>query len=135
MRSLLRFSHAGTNEALALPALNPDFLYAAQDTTAYAAFVKESRKKRAGAPKLHRKSGKRVIRVEMLLQSAKALLPPHKCGGCHQGIAPSRESDRGRRESQRASLEARRPSTGSFRHSVQNRVAACTYLGGVQAEL
>jgi hypothetical protein len=39
------------------PALNPDFLYAAQDATAYAAFVKESRKKRAGATKLHRKSG------------------------------------------------------------------------------
>jgi hypothetical protein len=51
-----------------LPALNPDFLYAALDATAYAAFVKESRKKRAGATKLHRKSGE-------------ALLPPHKCGG------------------------------------------------------
>jgi hypothetical protein len=47
----------GTNEALALPAVNPDFLYAALDATAYAAFVKESRKKRAGATKLHRKSG------------------------------------------------------------------------------
>src|ERR1700722_5081421 len=47
MPSLLRFSHAGTNEASALPALNPDFLYAAQDATAYAAFVKKSRKKRA----------------------------------------------------------------------------------------
>jgi hypothetical protein len=57
MRSLLRFSCAGTHEALALPALNPDFLYAALDATAYAAFVKESRKKRAGATKLHRKSG------------------------------------------------------------------------------
>jgi hypothetical protein len=40
-----------------LPALNPDFLYAALDATAYAAFVKESRKKRAGATGLHRKSG------------------------------------------------------------------------------
>jgi hypothetical protein len=40
-----------------LPALNPDFLYAALDATAYAAFVKESRKKRGGATKLHRKSG------------------------------------------------------------------------------
>ena len=39
------------------PALNPDFLYAALDATAYAAFVPESRKKRAGATKLHRKSG------------------------------------------------------------------------------
>jgi hypothetical protein len=57
MRSFLRFSHAGTHEALALPALNPDFLYAALDAAAYAAFVKESRKKRAGANKLHRKSG------------------------------------------------------------------------------
>jgi hypothetical protein len=54
----------------ALPALNPDFLYAAQDATAYAAFVKESRKKRAGATTLHRKSGD-------------ALLPPHKRGGSH----------------------------------------------------
>jgi hypothetical protein len=45
------------SEALALPALNPDFLYAALYATAYAAFVKESRKKRAGATKLHRKSG------------------------------------------------------------------------------
>jgi hypothetical protein len=66
-----------------LPALNPDFLYAALDATAYAAFVKESRKKRAGATKLHRKSGKRVMRVETLSRSAKALLPPHKCGGSH----------------------------------------------------
>src|SRR3984885_11865296 len=57
MGSFLRFSHAGTNEVLALPALNPDFLYAALNATAYAAFVKESRKKRAGATKLHRKSG------------------------------------------------------------------------------
>ena len=40
-----------------MPALNPDFLYAALDATAYAAFVKESRKKRARATKLHRKSG------------------------------------------------------------------------------
>jgi hypothetical protein len=65
------------------PALNPDFLYAALDATAYAAFVKESRKKRAGATKLHRKSGKRVIRVETRSRSAEALLPPHKCGGSH----------------------------------------------------
>jgi hypothetical protein len=57
MRSHLRFSQARNNEALALPALNPDFLYAALDATAYAAFVKESRKKCAGATKLHRKSG------------------------------------------------------------------------------
>ncbi len=47
MGSLLRFSHAGTNEALASPAL------------------------------------KRVIRVETLSRNAKALLPPHKCGGSH----------------------------------------------------
>jgi hypothetical protein len=52
---------------LELPALNPGFLYAALDATAYAAFAKESRKKRAGATKLHRKSGE-------------ALLPPRKCG-------------------------------------------------------
>jgi|ERR1700678_2663702 hypothetical protein len=36
-------AHAGTNEVLALPALNPDFLYVALDATAYAAFLKESR--------------------------------------------------------------------------------------------
>jgi hypothetical protein len=57
MRSVLQFSHAGTHEALVLPGLNPDIPYAALDATAYAAFVKESRKKRAGATKLHRKSG------------------------------------------------------------------------------
>jgi hypothetical protein len=58
-----------------LPALNPDFLYAALDATAYAAFVKESRKKRAGATKLHRKSGE--ARDE-------GAFPPHKCGGSYQ---------------------------------------------------
>ena len=36
---------------------DPDFLYAALDTAAYAAFFKESRMKCAGATKLHRKSG------------------------------------------------------------------------------
>ncbi len=36
---------------------DPDFLYAALDTTAYAAFFKESRMKCAAATKLHRKSG------------------------------------------------------------------------------
>jgi hypothetical protein len=41
----------------ALPALNPDVLYAALEATANAAFGKESRKNRAGATKLHRKSG------------------------------------------------------------------------------
>ena len=104
MPSLLRFSHAGTNEALALPALNPDFLYAAQDATAYAAFVKKSRKKRAGATKVHRKSGfsarseseekpqvppLRCTPVGMTIQSAKALLLPHKCGSHHQYMAKS----------------------------------------------
>jgi hypothetical protein len=53
MRSLLVLTQGVTR----LPVLNPDFLYAALDATAYAAFVKESRKKRAGATKLHRKSG------------------------------------------------------------------------------
>jgi len=67
-------------ETGAPPALNPDFLYAALDATAYAAFVKESRKKRAGATKLHRKSGKRVIRVETRSRSAKALLPRMNAG-------------------------------------------------------
>jgi hypothetical protein len=36
---------------------DPDFLYAALDATAYAAFSKESRMKCAEATKLHRKSG------------------------------------------------------------------------------
>jgi hypothetical protein len=57
MRSLLRFSHAGTNQAFGIASAKPGFLYAALDATAYAAFFKESRKKRAGATKLHRKSG------------------------------------------------------------------------------
>jgi hypothetical protein len=36
---------------------DPDFLHTALDTTAGAAFSKESRKKFANATKLHRKSG------------------------------------------------------------------------------
>jgi hypothetical protein len=36
---------------------DPDFLYAALDTTACAAFIKESRMKFASATKLRRKSG------------------------------------------------------------------------------
>ena len=36
---------------------DPDFLYAALDATAYAAFFKESRMMCAGATKLRRKSG------------------------------------------------------------------------------
>jgi hypothetical protein len=36
---------------------DPDFLYAAPDTTACAAFSKESRMKFANATKFHRKSG------------------------------------------------------------------------------
>jgi hypothetical protein len=35
----------------------PDFLYAALDTTACAAFIKESRMKFANANRLHRESG------------------------------------------------------------------------------
>jgi hypothetical protein len=53
-----------------LPALNPDFLYAALDATAYAAFVKESRKKRAGATKLHRKSGEALDPESRLFHKA-----------------------------------------------------------------
>src|SRR6202041_3370831 len=33
--------------------------------------------------------GKRVIRVETLSRSAKALLPPHKCGGSHHQFRTS----------------------------------------------
>jgi hypothetical protein len=44
-------------------ASDPDFLYAALDATAYAAFVTESRKKRAGATRLHRKSGGSFFRI------------------------------------------------------------------------
>src|ERR1700722_3428276 len=62
----------------------PGFLYAALDAIAFAAFAKESRKKRAGATKLHRNSGKRMTRAEIFSRSAKALLPPHKCGGSHR---------------------------------------------------
>ena len=36
---------------------DPDFLYAALDTTAYTAFFKESRMKFANATELYRKSG------------------------------------------------------------------------------
>jgi hypothetical protein len=38
---------------------DPDFLYATLDTTAYAAFIKESRMNLANATKLYRKSGGR----------------------------------------------------------------------------
>jgi hypothetical protein len=62
-----------------LPALNPDFLYAALDVTAYAAFVKESRKKRAGATKLHRKSGE-AREARFFHGALKRSSPPHKCG-------------------------------------------------------
>ena len=58
MRSRLRFSHSGTNEALTLPAL------------------------------------KRVIRVEALSRTAKALLPPHKCGGFHSILNRQRSCSR-----------------------------------------
>jgi hypothetical protein len=37
---------------------DPDFLYAALDAAAYAAFFEESRMKSPGATRLHRKSGK-----------------------------------------------------------------------------
>jgi hypothetical protein len=43
--------------------------------------------------------GKRVIRVEALSQSAKALFPPHKCGGSHHLLGqcdPGRTSPAGR---------------------------------------
>jgi len=38
---------------------DPDFLYGAPDTTAWAAFSKESRMKFANATKFHRKSGEK----------------------------------------------------------------------------
>ena len=58
----------------------PGFLYAAMDATSYAAFVKESRKKRAGATKLHRKSGEARDERRGHLRCAKALLPRMKAG-------------------------------------------------------
>jgi hypothetical protein len=39
------------------PGLTPDFLYAALDTSAYAAFFTESRTRLSDSNKLHRKSG------------------------------------------------------------------------------
>jgi hypothetical protein len=78
-------------EGLASPALNLDLLHAALDATAYAAFVKESRRKRAGATKLHRKSGEARDQVETLSRSAQALLPPHKCGGSHHPFVQVRK--------------------------------------------
>jgi hypothetical protein len=65
--------------ALALPTLNPDFLYAALDATSYAAFVKESRKNRAGATKLLRKSGERVMPRRGSFTERHSAPPPHKC--------------------------------------------------------
>jgi hypothetical protein len=43
-----------------MPSHTPDFLYAAPDITACAAFIKESRMKFANANKLHRKSGRSI---------------------------------------------------------------------------
>jgi hypothetical protein len=40
---------------------DPDFLYAALDTTACAAFIKESRMNFADANNLHRKSGQAIM--------------------------------------------------------------------------
>jgi hypothetical protein len=42
---------------------DPDFPYAALDTTACAAFIKESRKNFANANHLHRKSGLAAARI------------------------------------------------------------------------
>jgi hypothetical protein len=56
----------GDHEALALPALNPDFLYAALDANAYAAFVKESARSAPEPSSCTGNPGKRVIRVETL---------------------------------------------------------------------
>jgi hypothetical protein len=48
---------SGRSACLNAPESLPDFLYAALDTTACAAFIKESRMNLANANKLHRKSG------------------------------------------------------------------------------
>jgi hypothetical protein len=87
MGSLLRFSHAGTHLGLALPALNPDFLYGALDATAYAAFVKESRKKRVGATKLRRKSGEARDESRDFSRSAKRSLPRINAGASNTNSA------------------------------------------------
>jgi hypothetical protein len=47
---------SGRNAGRNAPGSLPDFLYAALDTTACAAFIKESRMNFANANKLHRKS-------------------------------------------------------------------------------
>jgi hypothetical protein len=47
---------SGRSTGLNAPGSLPDFLYAALDTTACAAFIKESRMNFANANKLHRKS-------------------------------------------------------------------------------
>jgi hypothetical protein len=53
------------NLPLERPLRDPDFLYAALDTTACAAFIKERRMKCINANQLHRKSGStRCSRIE-----------------------------------------------------------------------
>jgi hypothetical protein len=47
------------NLPLECPLRDPDFLYAALDTTACAAFIQENRMKCTNANRLHRKSGAR----------------------------------------------------------------------------
>jgi hypothetical protein len=56
---------------------NPDFLYAALDTTACAAFSKESRINFTDANKLHRKSGEAAasIIVHGLRMRARTMYP------------------------------------------------------------
>jgi hypothetical protein len=54
---------------------DPDFLYAALDTTAYAAFFKESRMKFANATELSRKSGESPTNV------LRSFHPPHRVKG------------------------------------------------------
>jgi hypothetical protein len=51
---------------------DPDFLYVALDTTAYAAFFNESRMNCAGATELHRKSGGSPISANLFGRQSKS---------------------------------------------------------------
>ena len=57
---------ANANQLHRNPGSAPDFLYAALDTTACAAFIKESRMKFANANQLHRNPGSAVIDLDRL---------------------------------------------------------------------
>src|SRR5580698_5343792 len=84
---LLRFSHAGTNEALALPALNPDFCTLRWTRPRMRLSLRKAARSAPEPPSCTGNPGERSFRVETLSQSAKALLPPHNRISCYAALS------------------------------------------------